>query len=79
MKHIVPQEINVPWWNKYQAQIEFEIRLTPGSLSIKDWLFKTEAKFERTYRGYNCFWPRASIRVLGVFLGAALFLRGNLI
>jgi hypothetical protein len=74
---IAPRTDDAPWWQRYQAQVECEVRLTPGMLSVREWLFKAEAKFEPSYRGYRCFWPRASLRVLGVFIGLGLFVRGH--
>jgi hypothetical protein len=79
MKETIAPVTDAPWWRTFQAQVEAEVRLTPGMLPVKDWLFKAEAKFERAYRGYRCFWPRASLRVLGVFIGGALFVRGGAI
>lgn len=78
-EHIAPRADNAPWWQRYQAQLECEFRLTPGMLPAREWLFKAEAKFERAYRGYQCLWPRASLRLLGFFVGAGLFVRGRAI
>lgn len=73
---VAPRTDDAPWWQRCQAQVDVEVRLTPGMLSVRKWLLDAEGHFERTYKGYRCFWPRGHVRVLGFYVGAALFVRG---
>lgn len=67
------------WWQRLQAQAEIEWRLTPGDLTVKEWLLSFETARQHRYRGYRVVWLRAWLRVLGVRFGAAVFYRGEVL
>lgn len=72
---ILPKAPEPAWWERYTAAIEVEWHLTPGALTLREWLFSHEGELRRQYKGYRCFWLRGSVRILGLFIGAAVFLR----
>lgn len=72
-------DTNIPayqprWWDKHQAQIEFEWSVLPAGRGVKSWLFDYEAVFTKTYKGNRVFWPRAWVRIVGIHIGAAIFI-----
>ena len=74
---ILPKPPEPAWWERYTAAVEVEWHLTPGALTGRRWLFERQGAFVRQYKGYRCFWLRGSVRILGLFIGAAVFARGE--
>lgn len=74
---ITPLEPDVPWWRKVQAGFDVELRLGPGPMALREYLLNWEGDFVRQYKGYRCFWLRGILTVLGLSIGAAIFVRGG--
>jgi hypothetical protein len=76
-RDFMPQEIEAHWWQRYGAAAEIEFNLFPGAKPVRKWAFDYEGAFVKRYHGYNVFWLRGWVRVLGLQVGAGIFRRGE--
>jgi hypothetical protein len=76
-RDFMPQEPTAHWWQTNGAAVEIEFNLLPGAKPVRDWLFSYEGALLRRYHGFNVFWLRGWICVLGLRLGAGVFHRGD--
>ena len=60
---------------KYAFRIDIDFKFGEAGDTLKKFLFSYECDFVKEFRGYNVFWIRGWIRILGFSIGAAIFLR----
>jgi hypothetical protein len=60
---------------RYAFGIESSFKFGEAGDTLRKFLFSYEGDIVREFKGYNVFWLRGLVRILGISVGCGVFLR----